>query len=376
MLVGFDGKRALKNYTGLGNYSRYVLQALVKYFPQNVYSVYSVNPPERALKSNLSSVIFKHLEGKKLAGLWRTFSIVDDLKRDGVEIYHGLSNEIPVGLSKSGIASIVTIHDLIFLRYPHFYRLIDRYIYYYKSKYACKNADHIIAISEQTKRDIIHYFMFTDLKISVIYQNCDPAFQEKFTPESKEEIRRFYKLPAKFILNVGTIEPRKNLMLLAKALKTVSEEIHLVVVGKDTPYASKVRDYLQTNKLTHRIHFLKNVPLKDLPGIYQLADLFVFPSKFEGFGIPIIEALHSSVPVIAASGSCLEEAGGPDSLYINPADATELAKKILEILNDPTTKKRMIDKGLEYVNNFNDHAFAATLIDIYQKTIDHAKRRN
>jgi glycosyltransferase involved in cell wall biosynthesis len=368
MHLGFDGKRVIQNFTGLGNYSRYVLNVLARYFPENSYHVYTSKIPDENQKKILPNIKIGYAK-KGYSGLWRSFFIVNDLKKHKIELYHGLSNEIPVGLRKARISSVVTIHDLIFLRFPKYYPFIDRTIYYLKSRYACNNADYIIAISKQTKQDIIHYLKIPEQKIRVIYQNCDASFREKLSSEAKNQIRSTYKLPEKYLLNVGTVESRKNLMLIAKALKSIPESIHLVVAGKETNYADGVKNYLKSAGLEQRVHFLNNVKFSDLPGIYQLADIFIYPSKFEGFGIPVVEALHSGVPVIAATGSCLEEAGGPGSYYVDPADEIQLAYYINSILNNPDVGKEMIEKGYNYVKKFDDKTFASDLIDIYKKVI-------
>jgi glycosyltransferase involved in cell wall biosynthesis len=370
MRLGFDGKRVIQNFTGLGNYSRYVLNVLTRYYPENSYHIYTSKAPDEDQEKKLGKVKVAHPSKKTHGGFWRIFSIVKDLKKDGIDLYHGLSNEIPVGLRKANISSVVTIHDLIFLRYPQYYKFIDRKIYYLKSVHACRNADYIIAVSEQTKRDIIHYMKVPENKIRVIYQNCDASFSERLLPENKEHIREAYNLPRRYLLNVGTIEPRKNLMLIAKSLKLIPDNIHLVVAGKETPYAEKVKNYLRSEGLDHRVHFLKNIKFSDLPAIYQLAEIFIYPSKFEGFGIPVVEALHSGVPVIAATGSCLEEAGGPNSYYVNPEDEMQLAKYINDILDKPDIGKRMAEKGFDYVKKFDDKTFASDLISIYKKAIN------
>ena len=182
--------------------------------------------------------------------------------------------------------------------------------------------------------------------------------------ESLSNIKKTYNLPDKYILNVGTIEKRKNLKLIVQALKDVDSDYKLVVIGKPTPYFETVKNEMDRLGLGDRIIFLKNIPFYDLPGIYQLAEIFVYPSFYEGFGIPIIEALYSGVPVIAATGSCLEEAGGPDSLYINPNDAKKLSENINRVLNEPALKNTMKAKGLEFVQKFNSLSCNAAINEL------------
>lgn len=171
---------------------------------------------------------------------------------------------------------------------------------------------------------------------------------------------------------MGTIEERKNLLLTVKSLTSVVQEIKLVVIGRETDYVADVRDYMDEHNLKHRIKFLANVPVEDLPAIYQQAKLFVYPSEFEGFGIPIIEALNSGIPVIAATGSCLEEAGGPDSCYIHPKDDIQLAFTINSLINDQEKYDKMVQAGYIYVKKFDDAELAEKLFNTYTKVLNYA----
>lgn len=373
MRIGFDGKRAVQNNTGLGNYSRYIIDILSQYYETNEYIIYAPTQREnKALskileKRNIQTVYPATSFWRKCRSLWRVWGIKMQLKQDHLSIFHGLSNELPLSISKSGTKSIVTIHDLIFLRYPQFYTWIDRHIYAYKYRKACENSDRIIAISEMTKRDIITFWKIDEQKIDVVYQGCHPNFKLQASEKQKEEIREKYQLPQKYILNVGSIESRKNLLLIVKALEYIPDDIVLIAVGKRTPYTDTVEEYINSHKLNDRVHLLHNIPFQELPVLYQLAQLFVYPSFFEGFGIPIIEAIHSGIPVIAATGSCLEEAGGPDSIYINPNDEKELAEKINILLSSPEIVSTMIEKGRKYVERFSENVIAQDIMHVYQK---------
>ncbi len=370
MKIGFDGKRITQNFTGLGNYSRYVLKVLAENHPENQYQIFASKESigSEGIKKN-SSIEFIYPENRFSNSYWRSFGLVKNLKNEEIELYHGLSNEIPFGISKAGIPSVVTIHDLIFYRYPQYYPWLDRKIYEYKMRYAADHADKIIAISETTKYDLINLFNIEKSRIEVIYQNCDPAFRNKITDKENLRIRTVYNLPDKYLLNVGTIETRKNSLLAVQAIKELDSDIHLIIIGKDTSYVEKLRDYINKNNLNNRVHFLKNVTFHDLPGIYQMAEIFLFPSEYEGFGIPVIEALSSGVPVIAATGSCLEEAGGAGSIYIHPKDSATLRAEILGILNDPEKKQIMIKAGYAHLEKLSDQKIADQLNKLYQNII-------
>lgn len=372
MKIGFDAKRAAFNRTGLGNYSRYVVDILATHFSQNHYRLYTPKLKANGFLDQLLSVkgVTAHTPdtfcGRKLGSLWRSSSIVKQLVREGVELYHGLSNELPSGLKQAGIRSVVTIHDLIFLPHPEFYQPIDRAIYNFKFRKACESADKIIAVSECTKRDIIRFYGTVESKIEVIYQGCDAAFALKSTPTKLREVQQRYQLPDEYILFVGSIEARKNLLLAVKALLHTRSQHTLVAVGRRTAYTEKVEQFVTENGLSDRVKLIHNVPFSDLPSVYQLAKLFVYPSLYEGFGIPLIEAIHSGLPVIGAKGSCLEEAGGPDSIYVDPQDEKELAAAFDRILSDEKLRQSMIGKGQAYVKQFDEKAQAEQIMRLYQ----------
>jgi glycosyltransferase involved in cell wall biosynthesis len=365
MKIGFDGKRAANNLTGLGNYSRSLILQLANYFPDNDFLVYA----SRVREHPQIASFFKtpSIQLKLAAGhfLWRSLGIVKQLKQDEVTIYHGLSQELPIGIRAAGIKSIVTIHDLIYIRFPQYFSFVDRQIYKLKGRYACKHADGVLAISERTRQDLISLFKVPSEKVKVIYQSCDDSFKKSFPFDRLAEIRLKYALPEDYILNVGTIEERKNQLLLVQALPQLPVSIKLVLIGKQQSYAKKVHEAINKLGLHDRVIFLKDVSFLDLPGIYQMASVFVYPSLYEGFGIPIIEALYSGVPVIAATGSCLEEAGGPDSAYVDPKDPVGLSKMISLILDSPEKQALMIERGLSFVQKFNNDVIAAEMMTYY-----------
>jgi glycosyltransferase involved in cell wall biosynthesis len=371
MNIGFDAKRIVQNYTGLGNYGRYVVEILSRFYPDNHYFLFA---PKQKTNERLNLLhtqknvlfIFPSVISKMIPTIWRTIGVWKDLLNNEIAIFHGLSNELPIILRYSKMKLVVSIHDLIFLRYPQFYNPIDRWIYRWKFQRACRVADKIIAISESTKRDIISFFSIPEEKITVVYQGCHPQFGQQVTDEKKNEICEKYNLPPCFLLCVGTIESRKNLLLVVKALKRLPEHIHLVAIGKTTSYQTTVEVYAQEAGLKSRLHILNNFPFADLPALYQSASIFIYPSFFEGFGIPIIEALSCEVPVIAATGSCLEEAGGQDSIYVDPENDRELAVRILEIIDDKSLASRMKKAGKVYVKRFEDERIASEIIRVYQ----------
>jgi glycosyltransferase involved in cell wall biosynthesis len=204
--------------------------------------------------------------------------------------------------------------------------------------------------------------------MSVVYQSCNPIFQNIASEEDKRIILKKYNLPETYLIYVGTIEKRKNLLSILKALHEGNLDIPLVVIGRETPYAQIVHQYIQ-EKGIKEVYFLKNVPNEDLPILYQMAETFIYPSEYEGFGIPVLEAITSGVPVIAGKGSCLEETGGEASLYVNPEDIASLSRMIKDLHNDPEIRKNMIEKGLKHAENFSDQKISSQLNSIYARLL-------
>ncbi|AIN74582.1 glycosyltransferase family 4 protein [Flavobacterium psychrophilum] len=368
MNIGYEAKRIFHNKTGLGNYSRDLVRILATYYPKNSYFLYNPKKNKEALFTTNSPVIFEKLPTTsfytKFYNLWRQKGIINDLEADKIELFHGLSGEIPSGLKSKNIKSVVTIHDLIFMRYPHLYSFLDRKIHYYKFKKSAKNANLIIAISQQTKEDIITYLKVPAHKIKVIYQGCQAVFKEKYSVEEKNKVTAKYNLPATFILNVGTIEERKNALTIVKAIKNIDTK--LVLIGKKTAYADKIKTYIKENDIEEKVIFLQGLTSKELAITYQLATVFVYPSVFEGFGIPIIEALFSKTPVITTNSGVFPEAGGPNSIYINPNNAEDLKVEIEKLLLSEPLRNEISDKGFNFVQKFNDNLIAKEIMQCYE----------
>jgi len=371
MIIGFDAKRALFNRSGLGNYSRSTIELLSRFYPENRYSLFSAKNNRELFPSEVIPTIIGPESGlyRLFPSLWRSWGIHGQIKKQKLDIYHGLSNELPWGIQKSGVKSVVTIHDLIFLRYPEYYPKIDRQIYLYKFRHACRVADKIIAISEATKSDIIALFGTDPQKIEVVYQTCNPVFRIRVTEAKKDQIRKKYNLPARFILYLGTIEKRKNALTLIKAYLNEKIDIPLLIVGKPTPYLNEINEYLDLNPAGERIIFRHTIESADLPALYQSASLFVYPSVFEGFGIPILEALYSGVPVITSTGSCFRETGGEAALYCDPENFIQLGEAISEVLNNPETAQKMVEKGFLHGRKFDEANVAANLMKVYLNLI-------
>ncbi len=364
MKIAYDAKRFFNNNSGLGNYSRDLLRILATFFPENQYFLLHKNRSEKGKEIlEFSNVSFVETSKAKFA---RQFSIGKEAQNLNADIFHGLSGELPLKWNDKPIQKIVTIHDLIFERFPQYYSWFDRKIHFWKFKTAAEKADLVIAISEQTKRDIIDFLKIPEDKIRVVYQGCHPSFKEILPLEFLESTKEKFHLPERFILNVGTIEERKNLLNILKSLKDT--KIPLVVVGKkQKKYFKKIEKEIRENGV--EVHFLEGVSMRELAAIYRLADIFVYPSFFEGFGIPVIEALFSETVVVTSNLSCLPEAGGPNSVYVDPKNPEDLKAKILFLWNNESEIERRAEKGLEYAQNFTDEKIGHQMMSVYEEVL-------
>ncbi len=380
MRIGFDAKKAVRNMTGIGNYSRGLVNALCRHAPEHDYILFAPKPVnDEAIgqidKSTSVSYALHPRQRLPLKGeYWRCHGVVSELGSRDVDLFHGLSNEIPWGLDKARIPSVVTIHDLIFLRLPQTYDWTSRLILTRKTRHACLHADRIVAISQQTKRDIVEFYHVPESKIDVVYQGCSPIFRREVPDEERQSVRRKYGLPSRYLLSVGTFEMRKNHGSVVQALSLMQDsDVHLVLVGKRTPFLSTIEEQISRLGLRQRVHIISDAPTADLPAIYQCCSVFLYMSSFEGFGIPVLEALSSGVPVIAATGSCLEETGGASSLYCAPDDCTQIAAHADYILSHPERAGQMVKDGKAYARNFSEEKIAESMLNVYRKVLNPLK---
>lgn len=365
MKIAFDGKRFYGNSAGLGNYSRNLVRVLAKSFPGSSYVLFNkiktdkdaeiLEFPNVSFVQTMKGYFARHL----LMGV--------DAQNSGAEIFHGLSGELPLKWNSKPIKKVLTIHGLIFLRFPKYYTFIERKIRLWKLRNGAKQADVVIAISEQTKRDIMEFLKVPEDKIRVVYPCCHNVFKQNQSTQFLESVKLKFNLPNRFILNVGTVEERKNLLNIVKAIN--GTEIPLVVIGRKAKYFQKIQKFLKKNKLEKQVYFLENVSTEELAALYKLADIFVYTSVFEGFGIPVIEALFSGTPVITSNVSSLPEAGGENSVYIDPNNFEDIRAKIIFLWNNEAERSRRVEKSLQFVQQFSDENIAKQLMKVYQDVL-------
>lgn len=322
--LGFDAKRALYNTSGLGNYARTLLGNLAALSPEHQYHLYAPDRKDSGVNPRIAAFQHPsqhlHLDRRLGANLHRTLGMRSQVLRDRVQVYHGLSNEIPLDLVGSGVQTILTVHDLLFMDLPLTYPWLDRQIYRFKTQSGLAKADRVVAISQTTRDRLVHYFPQIQNRVEVIYQPCapdyyqDPWAQPTAHPSIPEE---------PYWLYVGNIEARKNLRGILKALRALpsSERLPLVIIGRGGAEALACRQMGSAWGLDLRWMAQPNGSLRPW---YQRATALVYPSIAEGFGLPVAEALLSGCPVVTSENTSMAEFSGSHAILVNPNDTDSL----------------------------------------------------
>ena len=362
MIIGYEAKRIFHNRSGLGNYGRNLLHALNQNYPEHRYLLYNYKPGPLSFSEVSTEEIQPPQHQKWLATLWRQSLVSSRARADEVQIFHGLSQELPAGLSSRGIPSVVSVHDLIFKRFPEHYKRIDRQIYLRKLRHACKAANRIVAISRQTREDLIHFLDVPPEKIAVVYQGCHPEFWQSQAARYNR-VQTQWQLPKRYVLFVGTLERRKNPVLLAQSC--LKQQIPLILVGKATRYWNKYYQSLN-NAEREWIRPLKVESTPDLAALYQMAEVMAYPSIFEGFGIPVLEAMASGTAVITSSQSSLPEVSGPGAWQLPEVTAVHLGEALEALWGQAERRKELTKAAGNYVQQFRDEVLAKQWMKIYQ----------
>lgn len=368
--IAFDAKRLFCNQTGLGNYSRQLVSGLVERFPQAEALLFTPKMVHNGDTAAFFRAPYRTIlpQGVVGGGFWRSWAVKHDLKHARPRIFHGLSNELPFTMAHTKIPSVVTIHDLIYKHVPEDFPAVDRLAYQFKFKSACSLATRIIAVSQATKDDIVAHFRIDPAKVSVVYQSCHERYRQGIDISRLPAVLAKYNLPPRFFLYVGSIIERKDLLSAVKAMHALGDavQIPLVAVGGGREYRERVLEYVASKRLGRQVLFPSRVSSEDLPYLYHAAALLVYPSKIEGFGIPIIEALSMGRPVVTTTGPALCEAGGPGALYVQPGNHLQIAESILRLQSDESLYNSLVCQGQEYVKRFAPLSLAEDLMAVYK----------
>jgi glycosyltransferase involved in cell wall biosynthesis len=259
--------------------------------------------------------------------------------------------------------TIMTIHDLNHLKFPEYYTKFHKYYYNYIVKSSASNAKKILTVSNFSKMEIVNWLKCDSEKVVVTYNGVDENFKVINDKDKLINIRKKYDLPQKFVLYIGNLKPHKNISNLIKAIKKINQEITLVINGKSNEILNKI---IKENYLGNKVKFIGYVDDDDLLALYNLAELFVYPSLYEGFGLPPLEAMACGCPVITSNTSSLPEVVGDAGIMVDPYDVNEIAKAIDLILSNENLRNEMIERGLKQAKKFSWKKTAEETLKVYE----------
>ncbi len=373
--IGVDAVRALRNGTGLGNYARGILTGLHAAAPELDLHLYSPRPARSELPPVPGQV---HLppaawDAPMLRALWRTARLGRTAARDGIQLYHGLTQEIPRDLPATGIPAVVSVADLLYHTHPHLFPAIDRASYRWRYRWSARTAQAVVAISTWTADELHRAFAVPRERITVIPPARDPRFAQPIPAAELAAVRQRLGLPPRYLIAVGTLEARKRQDLLIEGVRRLDPATPpLLLVGRDGGLAATLRNRIERDHLAERVRLLDTVTAADLPAVLQGADLACYISSAEGFGMPIIEAMSAGVPVIAATGPHLRDAGGQAARYVDPTDPEALAEAITTLHTDPDLADRHRAAGRAHADTFDPLPLAKRLLAVYDAVLDRA----
>ena len=351
MLVGFDAKRFYHNKSGLGNYSRSLIQMLEQFtdIQLRLYSPHVTGPKQ----SNHQTHFYNKFP------LNRQWFIRNQIHQDGIDLFHGLSNEIPLGLK---IPTVVTVHDVLFKRYPEDYSAFDNFIYDRKTRYAIQNATAVVCPSETTKADLIKFYDADPNKIHVIFETCAEAFSNP--TERRQNVSEYF-------LILATAQKRKNLSVVLECYANDTENVlpPAVLLGINIPKFENAFASFKPLIQKGRIKIPGYVEEKDLVDYYYNASAIVYPSHWEGFGIPILEAQSANSPLILADNPCFREIGATGALFFDPLCPMSLKNQMLSLSNTPELRDKLLLAAQENLTRFEPATIAKNYQNLYQKLV-------
>lgn len=356
MTIGFDAKRYYHNHTGLGNYSRTLIANLRRCYPDVECRLYDAG-------------VFR-----------RTLTLARRAAAEGCNLYHGLSNEVPMIAPGGGVATVVTVHDVAWRTFPAMYHRADRLIYDFKYGRSCRTATRVVAISESTAADVRQFYGVPAERISVVYQPCAAEYYEPLTgAEAELRLRRRFTeaaLPDDFVLYVGSLNSRKNCLALLQALTLMPAETRpfLLIVGDGREYRRRVEAFIEANGLAPYTLIASDIHDNALlQALYRRARVMVYPSFYEGFGLPVVEAALQQTPVITTTVSSLPEAAGPDGILIDPRDPyapRHIARRLSTLLSEPDTARAVGEAMERYARQrFDPKRLTDEMMKVYLDTL-------
>lgn len=379
MKIGIDARKILNpekgEAAGIGHYTYHLIRHLLDLDKVNEYVLFfDYRLAERRLKKfRQKNVRIKYLpfhHYKRYLGLvYSRLLVTATLARENLDVFHFPAGNIP---AKYTGKKVLTVHDLAVWKHPDLFARVERRQARSLSSSALKNVEKIIVVSEATAEDLKVIFKVGPQKIKVIYNGIDKRFF--IAPKSSQikEKRLKYKIKKDYILYLGQLEPRKNLTRLIQGFselkkRYLEENFQLVIAGKSGWLAKEIRHIATETKYSEDIIFTGYIEPDDLTSIFGGAKLFVFPSIYEGFGLPVMEAMASQVPVVLSDTPALKEVAGIAAVFVNPYNISGLAEAMWRVLSNDSLRKALIEKGLKRAEEFSWKKCAQETLKVYEE---------
>ena len=364
MQIAVEARYLAGNRTGVGRYLLNLLRFLPQLSNEHEYFLYSDRLMEQPIVDD--NIHYRILKGHRL--LWKHILLPIEQRKKQIDLMFIPSYSAPLlNLGKT----IVTIHDLIATRHPEWTTKSQSLRFATVVKYAARKADYIIAVSEMTRKDILELTGVPEDKVKVIYEGVDEHFL-KLPSNKLEEFRNKYKLDQPYILYVGSIHPRRNIKRLIEAFIYLKKEKRiehkLVLIGLVLQQGSQLKDWISESQLEDQILTYGFVPDDDLVKFYNFADIFIYPSLYEGFGLPILEAMACETPVITSNTSSLPEVAGDTAILIDPCDVKQIADAINQLIDDSSLREKLIARGKERCKQFSWRQAAVETLRLFETT--------
>ena len=378
MRIGLEITAAVRQSGGIGRYVREMVNALADVDQVNQYSLFyaSKYKAARGMLALPDNFRIRHLPVNDiwLARIWQRIRLPIPVEfiTGAVDIYHSPDFTLPPTLP--GVPTLLTVHDLSFLRDPESASAGLRGYLEIAVKRSVRLATHVLADSQSTKNDLIELYSTPENKITVLYPGVSSDFRPIIDPAKLRQVRKRYKLGEEpFVLSVGTLQPRKNHLTLIKAFELAlgDSEYNLVLAGGKGWSYEEVYDLVESRGLQNRILFPGFVAEEDLSALYSSANIMTFPSLYEGFGLPVLEAMACGLPVIASSVSSLPEVTGNAALLVDPGNVDDMADAMLKLVKNVDLRKRLRNKGFKRVEQFSWSSSAKTLLGVYRDLAEH-----
>lgn len=380
MHIAIDGRTIVQSRTGVGVYAERIVRSLLQIDPDNEYTLFLVEDDASLAGANLKKVMITGYTRIGPNRFWENFLLPRYLKKHKVDLYFSPAYVLPIlhksrdrGSPADGAKFVVTIHDLVGFIYPKTFTLKMRMWQRLFVGNAVRVANRILADSEATKRDILKFFDLPPETITVVHLPVGEQFRRILDPGTLENVRTKHHLPDRFILYVGTLEPRKNVGRLAKAYSFLSKDIRdrysLVLAGASGWFSTEIIREIEALGMEDRIRMIGYVDQQTLPSLYSLASLFAYISIYEGFGAPPLEAMACGTPVISSNTSSLPEAVGDAGVLVDPYNVDEITAQLQRLLTDDSLRIRLSKAGLERVKRFDGAEKAREVLGIFEEVI-------